>query len=216
MKRILPFLGLLLIAASLRAQPFADEIQTFKKQDSIHFPPASANLFVGSSSLRLWKNIESDFQGYKVINRGFGGSSLPDVIRYADDIIFHYNPKQVLIYCGENDFAASDTVSVATVVNRFEQLFYMIREHWPSIPVVFISIKPSPSRARLIPKMAQANKMIRSFLSHQKQAKFIDVYSLMVTKAGKPREELFGPDMLHMNASGYAIWKKALKPVLKK
>ncbi|HWJ91245.1 MAG TPA: hypothetical protein VNR87_09020, partial [Flavisolibacter sp.] len=85
MKRILPFLGLLLIAASLRAQPFADEIQTFKKQDSIHFPPASANLFVGSSSLRLWKNIESDFQGYKVINRGFGGSSLPDVIRYADD-----------------------------------------------------------------------------------------------------------------------------------
>jgi lysophospholipase L1-like esterase len=216
MKRILSFIALLLVGLLVQAQPFADEIQAFKKQDSLHFPPRSANLFVGSSSLRLWKNIESDFSGYKVINRGFGGSSLPDVIRYAPDIIFPYDPKQVIIYCGENDFAASDTVTAETVAGRFIQLFEMIRGRWPKMPVAFISIKPSPSRAKLIPKMVEANHMIRYFLSLQKHTKFIDVYSLMLTRDGKPREELFGPDMLHMNADGYAIWKKAIKPVLKK
>src|SRR5205085_6865090 len=97
MKRILLCFSLLLVTHFLHAQPFADEIKAFKKQDSLHFPPRSANLFVGSSSLRLWKNIETDFSGYKVINRGIGGSSLPDVIRYAPDIIFPYDPKQVII-----------------------------------------------------------------------------------------------------------------------
>jgi lysophospholipase L1-like esterase len=92
----------------------------------------------------------------------------------------------------------------------------MIRGRWPGIPVAFISIKPSPSRAKLIPKMVEANHLIRYFLSQQKHTKYIDVYSLMLDKDGKPREELFGPDMLHMKRDGYAIWRKAIKPVLKK
>jgi len=207
---------LLLFFISSLAQPFIEEIREFKKQDSIHFPPKKANLFVGSSSLRMWTNIQNDFPDYPIINRGFGGSSLPEVILYVNDIIIPYRPKQVLIYCGDNDLAASDTVSAQTVAERFRQLFSLIRTKLHKVPIAFISIKPSPSRQHLMPKMELANKLIKDFLHSQPKTKYIDVYSPMLTPEGKPREELFLEDKLHMNAKGYAIWQKAIEPVLKK
>lgn len=194
--------------------PFADEIQNFKRQDSIHFPPKDAILFVGSSSFRKWTDIKNYFPGFTIINRGFGGSALPDVIHYADDIIFPYHPKQILIYCGDNDLAASDTVSAVTVFNCFEQLFKMIRKKLPKATIDFVSIKPSPSRQKLMPKMAAANEMVRKFLSNKPRTGFIDVYHKMLKPGGMPMDDIFLEDKLHMTAKGYAIWKKAIRPYL--
>src|ERR1700736_1860158 len=98
---------------------FYNDIQAFKKKDSVHMPAKHSILFIGSSSFTKWTDVQDYFPGYPIINRGFGSSTLPDVIRYADDIIFPYQPKQIVIYCGENDLAASDTVTAETVVERF-------------------------------------------------------------------------------------------------
>src|SRR5450432_3914149 len=123
------FLLLSLACTALHAQPpFYSDIARFKKQDSMHFPPKHAILFVGSSSFTKWTDVQDYFPGYTIINRGFGGSTLPDVIRYADDVIFPYQPKQIVIYCGENDLASSDTVSAQTVVERVKTLFGVIRK----------------------------------------------------------------------------------------
>src|SRR5436189_4015614 len=103
--------------------PFWNDIQTFKKQDSIQMPPQHEILFVGSSSFTKWTDVQNYFPGYTIINRGFGGSSLPDVIRYENDVIFKYKPRQIVIYCGENDLAASDTVTAKMVFDRFKKLF---------------------------------------------------------------------------------------------
>ena len=105
------FIGFLIAAADCAAQPFAEDIQAFKKQDAINPPPANAILFVGSSSFTKWKDVSSYFPGYTIINRGFGGSTIPDVIRYTNDIIIPYHPKQVVIYCGDNDLASSDNIT---------------------------------------------------------------------------------------------------------
>jgi lysophospholipase L1-like esterase len=199
-----------------QAQAFKSDIDNFKKQDSINPPPQQAILFVGSSSFTKWTDVQSYFPDYKIINRGFGGSSFPDLIRYAGDIIFPYHPKQVVIYCGDNDLAFSDTVSAKTVFDRFEILFQMIRSKLPAADIVFVSIKPSPSRARLMLKVEEANNMIKQFLAAQKNASFVDVYHLMLDKDGKPMDEIFIQDKLHMNAKGYAIWKKAIEPFLMK
>lgn len=197
--------------------PFWSDIQAFKKQDSVHPPPKNAILFVGSSSFTKWTSVQKDFPGYTIINRGFGGSSLPDVIRYQNDVIFPYHPKEVVIYCGDNDLAASDTVAAGTVVNRFKQLFSSIRKHLPSASIVYVSIKPSPSRQRLMPKMDSANKMIKAFLAKNKKTGFVDVYHKMLNGDGKtPIDEIFVEDKLHMNSKGYAIWIKAIKPYLVK
>jgi lysophospholipase L1-like esterase len=205
----------LLKGAVAFAQPFIEEINAFKKQDSVQMPPKDANLFVGSSSLRMWSSMTKDFPRHKVINRGFGGSSLPDVIRYAGDIIYPYRAKQVIIYCGENDLAASDTVTAQMVLKRFTQLFNLIREKDKNVSIVFISIKPSPSRQHLFEKFVEANRLIKTFLEKQANTRYVDVFSLMISPDGKPRKELFLDDMLHMNEVGYAIWRAVLGPVLK-
>ena len=168
---------------SLQAQqlPFWKEIQAFKKQDSISPPPKNAILFVGSSSFTFWKDVSSYFPGYVVINRGFGGSTLLDVIRYADGI-YSYKPKQIVIYCGENDLASSDTVSPAMVLSRFKTLYSMIRTNLGKVHVAYVSIKPSPSRYRLLPKMKETNALIKDFLSKEKNTAFINVFDKMLVR----------------------------------
>ncbi len=209
-------ISFLFFSVTVIAQPFLEEIQAFKKMDSISMPAKKQLLLIGSSSFTIWKDVQSYFPGYPILNRGFGGSSLPDVIRYSDDVIFKYQPKQILIYCGENDFAASDTVSVETVVSRFKELFYLIRKQYKKVPVAYVSMKPSPSRKHLMPKFDAANKAIQQFLATKKKTAFIDVYHPMLKQDGTPMTDIFLGDELHMNAKGYAIWQKVLLSYLKK
>lgn len=218
MKKCIVFLGCWLIAlSSLMAQdPFAGEIAAFKKQDSVQPPPQGAILFVGSSSFRKWVDVQKDFPGYPIINRGFGGSTLPDVIRYAGDIIFPYHPRQIVVYCGDNDLAASDTVTAQMVYTRFLQLYRMIRSSLKQVDVLYVSIKPSPSREKLMPRMEAANRLIRDFLRGQSHAAFADVYHKMLDKADHPIGDLFLEDNLHMNQKGYAIWQHVIQPYLLK
>lgn len=214
MRRFFFLIVTLFSAQLVFAQPFANEIAAFRKQDSIAMPPKKAILLVGSSSFRLWDNWQDYFPGKKMINRGFGGSSLPDVIRYADEVIFKYRPKQIIIYCGENDFAASDTVSVPTVVDRFKTLFAMIRAKYKRVPVAFVSMKPSPSRQKFLTKYVAANAAIKDFLATQKRTAYIDVYTPMLQPDGNVMTDIFKADNLHMNAKGYAIWKQVMEPYL--
>lgn len=221
MKKYLLYIVLLTVSLlninSLFAQepPFYNEIQAYKKQDSIQFPQKNAILFIGSSSFNFWKDMQQYFPGHAVINRGFGGSSLPDVIRYANDIIFPYAPKQVVIYCGENDLAVENATPEITL-NRVKTLVGMIRSKFKDIPIVYVSIKPSPSRAHLAPVMVRANRMIKEFLEQLQHATFVDVYSKMLQADGTPKPDIFVDDNLHMNAKGYAIWKQAIEPTLVK
>ena len=198
------------------AQPFSDEIKEFKKQDSLNPPPTGAILFVGSSSFRKWTDVSSYFPGYTIINRGFGGSTLPDVTLYIDDIILPYHPKQVVIYCGDNDLASSDAITADSVLGRFKVLFDGIRTKLPGENIVFVSIKPSPSRARLKEKMEKANLLIQTYLSLYTHTAFVDVYHKMLNPDGTIMSDLFLEDNLHMNAKGYAIWQKAIAPYLSK
>jgi lysophospholipase L1-like esterase len=195
---------------------FYSDIQQFRKLDSVQPPPANAILFVGSSSFTRWTDVKDYFPGYTIVNRGFGGSTLADVLRYEEDVIFKYNPKQIVIYCGENDVASSDTITANTVFNRFTNLFSDIRAVYPNVPVVFVSLKPSPSRWQLREKAKATNQMIEQYLGRQKNTQFIDVWKPMLGKDGKPRPELFVEDNLHMNAQGYAIWQKLIQPTLLK
>jgi lysophospholipase L1-like esterase len=194
--------------------PFANDIHNFKVQDSINPPPQNAILFAGSSSFTMWTDVQNYFPKYTIINRGFGGSCLTDLIRYADDVIIPYHPKQVVIYCGENDFAYSDTITPDIVNSRFVQLFTMIRGKMPDVKITYISIKPSPSRAQLKEKFIATNKFIRQFLKKQPNTSYVDIWKKMLDKKGQPIPDIFLDDQLHMKPAGYAIWQKAIKPQL--
>lgn len=212
-------LSLLIFSTQLvyaQERPFWEEIQAFKRRDSIRLPQRKSILFIGSSSIAFWKNLHGDFPDRSVINRGFGGSGLPHVTEYADEIIFPYKPKQIVIYCGENDFYQGEGVTPEMVATRFEQLFTLIREKLPRTHIAFVSLKPSPRRQTLMPEMEKTNALVSNYLSKQKRASYINIYDVMLNAEGKPRKELFTEDDLHMNESGYAIWKRSIEPYLKR
>ena len=198
------------------AQPFANEIANFKKKDAALFPPSNAILFVGSSSFTKWTDVQNYFPNSTIINRGFGGSTLVDVIRYEQDIIFPYHPKQIVIYCGENDVASSGTISAKLVLERFKKLYTDIRIEMPDVPVLFVSLKPSPSRWQMRDRMTGANRLIKKYLKKKKNTAFVSVWNAMLGEDGKPLPDIFISDNLHMNAKGYAIWQKLIEPYLVK
>ncbi|RAJ76791.1 endonuclease/exonuclease/phosphatase family metal-dependent hydrolase [Chitinophaga dinghuensis] len=216
MRKILAAVICICCYSTLYAQqqyPYHSDIQAFKHQDSQTPPTGKEILFIGSSSFTYWQDVNNYFPGHRIINRGFGGSNLLDVIHYANDVIFAYHPKQIVIYCGENDLA-SDTVKAPMLLKRFQTLFSMIRSKMPEVPVTFISIKPSPSRSRLLPEMVKSNKAIQQFLAKQSHTSFVDVYSKMLQSNGAIKAELFKEDQLHMKPVGYRIWQKAIAPHL--
>lgn len=212
-------IAFLLIVTTSNAQPsipFWNDIQQFKKQDSIAFPASNQILFIGSSSFTFWRDVQDYFPGYKILNRAFGGSQLLDLIRYRYEVIYPYQPKQIIMYCGENDIAASDTVTAEMATERFITIFKLIRAKYPAVPFAYVSMKPSVARKNLMGKYKAANTAIAAYLKTQKNCSFIDVYSKMLLPDGSPRNDIFVQDNLHMNAKGYKIWQKIMKPYLKK
>ncbi len=195
--------------------PFQPEIDAFAKADKINMPDEGKILFAGSSSFRLWKDVNDYFPGMPILNRGFGGATLLDLIQYSKETIIQYKPKQIFIYCGENDIADNDTVKPKDVFNRFKKLYSILRTQLPaSTPIVFLSLKPSIARWSMHEKMAASNELIKSFVKTQKNIQFLDVYSAMLGADGQPFNDIFIADKLHMNTKGYAIWQKLISPLL--
>jgi lysophospholipase L1-like esterase len=205
-----------LFTSTLYAQdsrPFWNEIQEFKHQDSLQMPAKHGIVFLGSSSIRKWVNAEADFKEYQVINRGFGGSTLAQAADYVDYLVLPYEPRQVVIYSGENDIA-SDHINAETTLMRCKTLIEKIRTGLPNVPIVFLSIKQSPSRTAYSDIVLQSNILIKDYLSKLPNARYLDVNSKMLDAKGGLRPELFQEDMLHMKPEGYAIWERELKPYL--
>ena len=221
MKWKLLFFGLCFVANFTFAQdtkqpnPFQPEIDAFAKADKINMPDKGKILFAGSSSFRLWKDVNDYFPGKPILNRGFGGATLLDLIQYSKETIIQYKPKQIFIYCGENDIADNDTVKPKDVLNRFQKLYSILRTQLPATtPIVFLSLKPSIARWSMHERMAASNELIKSFIHTQKNIQFLDVYSKMLDTDGTPFKDIFIEDNLHMNANGYKIWQKLLTPLL--
>ena len=194
---------------------FTPDIETIKKYELIYAVPANPVVFTGSSSVRRWNALERTFAGYNVLNRGVGGALINDITYHLQDLVFRYNPRQLVIYAGENDLG-DKTANADSIFNRTVRLITTVRAKLPTIPVVYISIKPSPVREKVLKTAIQANKLIKNYLQSQTNIRFVDVFTPMLTSDGKLRPELFLPDMLHMNAKGYKIWTKIIEPYLMK
>ena len=218
MKKYLFFASLLILTFNIcTAQVtnrYAADVQTIKQYDKIYAPPKHPILFVGSSSIRKWDDLQIAFGGYNVMNRGIGGAIVSDITYYVQELIFDYQPRQIVLYVGENDVVLENETA-DTILNRTKTLYKAIRKKLPDVPIVYIAMKPSPSRDKYMQKTMQANTLVKQFLSNEKNVVFVDVYTLML-KDGHSRPELFQTDMLHMNLQGYQIWEKAVKPYLLK
>lgn len=199
--------------ALLPVAAFAEEIARFEAADLSSPPRPGGVLFVGSSSIRLWPVLTSDFPGVDVLQRGFGGAELSDVVRYAPRIVLPYRPRLIVLYAGENDIAAGK--SAAAVVREYQAFVSLVRRALPETRIAFVSMKPSGSRWGLVARMREANDLVRRHAATDKRLLFVDVFTPMLGADGKPREELFVADRLHLSAAGYALWRELLSPIVR-
>lgn len=186
----------------------------FAAQDQATPPPKDAILFIGSSSIRMWK-LETSFPDRVVLNRGFGGSTLADSIHFFDRLVPPYRPKAVVIYAGDND--VSKGMTAAEVAADFEKLAGLCAEKVPGTPVIFLAIKPSIKRWNLWPVQRAANEAIAAWCAGREGFFFADVATPMladVPAGDPPKADWFIKDGLHLSPEGYARWKAVLDPLL--
>lgn len=200
------FLWLFVANSLAQTARFAAEIKAFEASDVTNPLPSNAILFIGSSSIRLWKTLAQDFPEYKVINRGFGGSQIADSVRYVDRIVVPYKPRLIAMYAGGNDI--NDGKTPETVSNDFKAFVEAVHEKLPKTRIAYISIAPNPARWSQVDRVREANRLIESYIQLDKRLSFINVFPRMLGADGQPRPEIFSDDKLHMNAQGYALWKK--------
>ena len=214
-----PFAFVAILAGSGRAQvasppsiPFEPEILAFEAADRATPPPLGGVVFVGSSSLRMWTKAAVDFPGVPLLNRGFGGSTLPEVVQLTPRIVLQYQPHLIVLYAGDNDLSAGRTPE--DVLNDYRTFVGIVRRALPSTRIAFVSIKPSPSRWAIADRMREANRLVRQEIARDTLASYVDVFTPMIGANGHPRAELFGPDSLHMTRAGYLLWKERLAPLV--
>lgn len=186
-------------------------IADYEAQDRQQAPPQGGAVFVGSSSIRLWK-LDRSFPNLPAVNRGFGGSELADSVHFADRLITPHRPRAVVVYAGDNDLSRG--VSPEKVADDYRRLAETIRRDLPEARIVYIGIKPSLKRWALIEKVRQANALIREATEADDRQAFVDVDAPMLGDDGQPRPELFAADGLHLSEQGYALWTKLVRPHL--
>ncbi|WP_345944670.1 SGNH/GDSL hydrolase family protein [Variovorax sp. dw_954] len=198
--------------ASARAR-WQSELSAFAQADREHPPAADGVVFVGSSTIRFWTHLAADFPAQPaILNRGFGGSTMADCSLLARELVVRHKPRQVVVYAGDNDLAEGQSpLQVMTSLARF---MAAVRAELPGARISFISVKPSPSRATLLPKMRETNDIVAAYLRTQANSEYIDTFTPMLGADGQPRVELFRADMLHMNDAGYRIWQSVVAPHL--
>ena len=209
-------IGLMLtgVASSAWAQwqsssaPFASEIAAFVQADQANPPKPCGLLFVGSSSIRLWDTLGADMAPHRVVNRGFGGSTISDVNLHFDRVVTPHRPRAIFFYAGENDVDGGK--SPRETAAAFEAFLSKKDQALGKTPVYFISLKPSKARFAQLPRQRAVNAAIRSLAAKRADLHFVDVSAAML-KNGKPRD-IFVADDLHMNAEGYRIWTRLLRP----
>jgi len=192
---------------------FEKTIEEFIAYDKKNSSPEKAVLFVGSSSIRLWGNLKEDMDGLIVLNRGFGGAHISDVIYYYDQVIKPHKPSKIVMFCGANDAAAGKTPDV--IFSDFKTFYDKVKTDYGHLPIYYISLNPNPNRWEKWPLFQEVNHKIETFCQGQDQLHFVDISKATLGEDGKPLPNIWMKDLLHMNQAGYDIWAKILKPMLR-
>lgn len=187
---------------------YENEVQRLEKERvSLTYDPKL--LFYGSSSIRLWDTLQTDFESYAPANLGFGGSTLAACVWFFDRLLASFKPASIIVYAGDNDLG--DGRHPEEVFIFFQQLVSRTRQRFGDIPLAFISIKPSITRWNIVDSIRYTNRIIEEEITRQgNNLHFINVYNKMTDNSGYPKREFLHPDGLHINEKGYALWKEII------
>jgi lysophospholipase L1-like esterase len=188
------------------------EIAAYEAADRKGPPPKGGILFIGSSTVRLWKTLADDFRGFKVINRGFGGSEIVDSTHFADRLIFPHEPRQVFLRAGGNDLHAGRLPK--DVAGDFAEFVRVVRTRLPKAEILFIGLSPAPARWGEADKTRELNRLVRQMALEMPRVGFVDADTISLDPDGRARPELFVKDRLHFSPEGYRLLADRVRPFL--
>jgi len=189
-------------------------IRKFEVHDRLARPPAGVVVFTGSSSITFWSTLEQDMAPLPVINRGFGGSHMNDVVYYAPRLVVAYRPRAVVLFAGTNDIAGSKPKTAQEVFDGYRAFVEVVHAALPATPIYYVSITPAPSRWKYWPSVQETNHLICAHTTTDPRLHFIDMTDVILGSDDKPDRALFRFDRLHPNKKGYAVWTAKIKPIL--
>jgi lysophospholipase L1-like esterase len=206
---------ILLASVGLRAQDplrFKEEVSLIRqKYDTLWEPSRETIVFTGSSSVRIWNDLQDRFPGVQIVNSGFGGSEASDLLAYTDDLILRYKPRKVFIYEGDNDLNSNK--KPRSVLSDIKSIVSRIRADQPDTKIFLIAAKPSIARWHLKRLYKRLNRKMKGLVKKEDHLAFADVWRPML-QGRKVKQDIFIKDGLHMNSKGYDIWYTVLQPYL--
>jgi lysophospholipase L1-like esterase len=188
------------------------EVAAYEASDRQKPPPKGGILFIGSSTIRFWKTLATDYPDHKVVNRGFGGTEIVDSTHFADRLIFPHEPKQIFLRAGGNDIHNGRTPS--QVAADFADFVSVVHARLPKTEIIYIGVSPAPSRWGESDKYRELNRLIRQMALEMPRVGFVDTFDMVVRADGDPREDLFVKDRLHFNPDGYKLLADRVRPFL--
>lgn len=198
---------------AFRIDRFREAIAGFEQSDREHPVPPGSTLFVGSSTFTRWTTLEHDMAAFKAVNRGFGGSTIGEIMHYCPRFSLPAKPARIVFYGGTNDIGELHH-SGAQVASDFERFVGQLHEELPDCEIYFVSLSVAPCRLAQEKDFLEGNRLIADFCKEHSYLHYIDVTGVMRDQDGRLRCELFGPDSLHMTRAGYELWMPILKKAL--
>jgi len=193
---------------------WAPAIAEFARQDRETPFEKGGVVFVGSSSIRFWSSLGADMAPIPVLNRGFGGSRLFDALYYSQELVSVHEPSLVVVFSGTNDLAGSEPKSALEVRDLFRQLVARLRAEDRTLAIAYIAITPTLAREEHVAAVREVNRLIRLDCAADPRLEFIDPTPELLDSAGRPDPQWFREDRLHLNERGYALWARAIRPVV--
>jgi lysophospholipase L1-like esterase len=206
-------LVLLALSESSDSNPlyWQDAIEAFEVEASRSVPPQNAVVFVGSSSIRMWRSLAEDMCPIRVIQRGFGGARLSDLVAYAERLVNVYRPLAVVVFAGSNDITPEASSRPIRVLQHYQAFVARVRADLPTVPIYYIAITPSPERWSIWSLAASANRLIQAYAQTQDHLYFIDTGPALLDHRGVPDPANYLSDDLHLSQRGYAIWRRIIR-----
>lgn len=211
-KLVILFLLLSFFSYAQKAPAFQNEVIALQqKYDSIWDSSKQTIVFAGSSTIRMWKNLEAMFPDHQIVNSGFGGSQSSDLYRYYNELISRYNPKKVFIYEGDNDISAKK--KTREIMDNTRKIIDKIQQGDRMTQIVIIAAKPSIARWHLKRKYKKLNRRFKKLCKKESTLEYANVWDIMMDDK-KVRQDIFLDDGLHMNSKGYELWFSVIEPYM--
>ena len=197
---------------SIDDKNFKVEIELLKQKSQAKQNQKDLIVFYGSSTIRLWSNLEQDFPKHNVLNLGFGGAFIHSMVTHFESLFTGLTPKAVFLYLGGNDLNLD--LSTDEIIAQGKALIEAVHQRFPQTKIYHISIKSSLERQEYLHSIQAINRAVYNLTKECSYLTQIRLFEALLDINQNIRKDVLLQDGLHLNTEGYSILKGLVQQAL--